>query len=354
MRVFLARALLGGLARKIRRRRAPGRYGATSTATPAAVGRRAVPSGRAVGSREIDGGHARRPDSQAPAPVSGWSRSSPAGHRCGSRWRAVVVVSDERSNAHEFVKVDLVTGAETQLVEHVPTVFDEAGSSLALGSDGESVLANVPAESGGPLQVARLRLADGAMTWLTADLDEYTSVSVARDSLVTTGTEVRKRFWVGDAAGRDVQAVGPEVVSDRGDSLIAWAGQNRILYVAPLPGGSGVGDRSRLRFVPARARRLRSGRRDGRWARSCQPRPQGDVRRADSDGRTRHGLRCNGGSSAGRAGWISCSFYISGPVRPADGMEGGFAAERHRRSSTRGSAPAARGCRPTADGSRPQ
>ncbi len=156
--------------------------------------------------------------------------------------RAVIVpaLDERKGNFAEFVKVDVETGAETPAVGHVPTILMEGGLSLALGADGATVLANLPAESGGPNQVARLRLADGAITWLTADLDDYASVSVAGDNLVTTRTEVRKRFWVGDADGREFQGVGSEVVSDTGDSVISWAGPNRILYAASLAGGSGV------------------------------------------------------------------------------------------------------------------
>jgi Tol biopolymer transport system component len=156
--------------------------------------------------------------------------------------RTVVVPAiDERNgNLAAFVRVDSATGAELPLADHIPAVFDEGGLSLALGPDGASVLANVPAESGGPRQVARLRLADGATTWLTADLDDYTSISVAGDSLVTTRTEGRRQFWVGDAEGREFQAVGSESVSDTDRSVISWTGPNRILYSATLPGGSGV------------------------------------------------------------------------------------------------------------------
>jgi Tol biopolymer transport system component len=153
----------------------------------------------------------------------------------------VVPATDERNgNLAAFVRVDIATGAELPLAEHLPAIFHDGGLSLALGPDGASVLANVPAESGGPRQVARLRLADGATTWLTADLDDYTSVSVAGDSLVTTRTEGRRRFWVGDAEGREFHAVGLESVSDMERSVISWTGPNRILYSATLPGGSGV------------------------------------------------------------------------------------------------------------------
>jgi hypothetical protein len=99
-------------------------------------------------------------------------------------------------------------------------------------------LTNVPAEAGGPPQVARVRLSDGAITWLTASLDEYDGVAAAGDSVISTRGQLRARFWVGDAEGRDFQPVGAE--ADRISSLIAWTGPNRILYSAASAGGTGL------------------------------------------------------------------------------------------------------------------
>ena len=70
---------------------------------------------------------------------------SPTAGRDGGR-------TDERDGNKRFVKVNIEGGAETPLSEHVPAMFAEAGFSLAPGPDGASVLATVPAESGGPDQ----------------------------------------------------------------------------------------------------------------------------------------------------------------------------------------------------------
>jgi len=225
----------------------------------------------------------------------------------------IVAATDERDSKKRFVNVDIETGAETPLAAHAGAMLAEAGLSLALDRDGTSVLANVPAESGGPAQVARLRLADGAISWLTADLDEYTSVSVASDSLVTTRTEVRKRFWIADPEGRELHAVGSELVSDARPSIVAWTGPNRILYAASLPGGRGVwttdvtSGSSQL-LVPGAFRVVATA--DGRTI-LYNP-GQREVWRADSDGR--HALRLpdvTGGVLA-VAPDGSALFYISG------------------------------------------
>lgn len=157
--------------------------------------------------------------------------------------RAIIVAAmDERTgNRAEFVSVDVATGAETPLPAPATANGADLGLSLAMGADGASVLATVSPEPHGPLQIARLRLADGATTWLTADLAEYESINRAGDTLVATRTEVRKRLSIGDAAGREFRAVGSEqLMPERGDSRVTWADATRVLYAAPLPGGSGV------------------------------------------------------------------------------------------------------------------
>jgi eukaryotic-like serine/threonine-protein kinase len=151
--------------------------------------------------------------------------------------RTVVVwARDERKGqaGEQLVKVDIASGAETPLV-----TLADTGGSLALAPDGASVLTSTPAEPGGPLQVARVRLAGGAITWLTTDLDAYRGLRRAGDSLVAARTEVRTRFWVGDGAGRDFTPVGPEVVSDA-RSRIVWTAPDTIAYVASRVGGSGL------------------------------------------------------------------------------------------------------------------
>jgi Tol biopolymer transport system component len=154
--------------------------------------------------------------------------------------RSVVVsATDEREVfSPRLVKVDTVTGAETPLLDQAPPLLARAGFALALGCGGECILTNVPAEAGGPPQVARVRLSDGAITWLTASLDEYDGVAAAGDSVISTRGQLRARFWVGDAEGRDFQPVGAE--ADRISSLIAWTGPNRILYSAASAGGTGL------------------------------------------------------------------------------------------------------------------
>ena len=278
-----------------------------------------VPSGteRSVVVADRDGGHARvvatrkLPLRYPTVAIGGTPDIHPVWLPDG---RAVVVpASDERKGrVGEFVKVEIDTGAEAPLFEHAQGVLDEAGASLALGPDAASVLANVPAESGGPLQVARFRLPDGAVTWLTADLDDYSGVSVAGDNLVTTRTEARKRFWVGDGEGRDFRALGSESVSNTGRSVIAWTGPNRILYAAALPGGSGawtteLGSGSQQLLVPGAGRV--GGTADGRTIVYSIGR---DVWRADGD--STHASRL--GDVMGGVFTIapdgSALFYISG------------------------------------------
>ena len=155
--------------------------------------------------------------------------------------RAVVVwTDDELTGVTSLTKVDIASGVETAVPRHGLNELAGGSFSLAPAPDGASVLTNVPAESGGPPQVARVRLSDGAITWLTTDLDAYSSVSRAADTLATARQEVRRRFWVGDAAGRDFTPVGSDAVSNQGSRRIVWTGPNTITYVASLVGGSGL------------------------------------------------------------------------------------------------------------------
>ena len=279
-----------------------------------------VPSGaeRSVVVSDRDGGHARvvatrkLPLRYPTVAIGGRPDIHPLWLPDG---RTIVVpATDERKGrVAEFAKVDVETGAEAPLAEHVPAILSEAGASLALAADGASLLTNVPAESGGPLQIARLHLADGAITWLTADLDEYNSVSVAGDSLVTSRTEIRKRFWVSDSAGREFQPVGSEVVSDAGDSVIAWAGPNRILYAASLPGGSGawstdLASGSTQLLVPGAHRVVATA--DGHTI--MYDLGHSEVWRADSDGTHAARLPDVVGGSYVVAPDGSALFYISG------------------------------------------
>jgi hypothetical protein len=225
----------------------------------------------------------------------------------------VLETSDERKgNRHDLVKVDIATGAETPLAADAPSVLAEAGGSVALAPDGASVFMDVPAESRGPAQVARVRLSDGAITRLTTDLDAYSGVSRAGDSLVTTRDEVRKRFWVGDGAGRGFTPAGSEAVSNEGDFRIAWTEANTIAYAASLAGGSGLwttdlASGASQMLVPAVSRVMATA--DGHTIVFDRGRA---LWRADADGTHASQLPGATGSLTAIAPDGSAVFYVSG------------------------------------------
>ena len=79
---------------------------------------------------------------------------------------------------------------------------------------------------------------DGTAVPLASDVNRYSSVNAAADLVVTTLEEARSSLWLVDSSGRTVREVGREVSSAM-DSLV-WAGGDRLLYNANLPGGSGI------------------------------------------------------------------------------------------------------------------
>jgi Tol biopolymer transport system component len=156
--------------------------------------------------------------------------------------RAVIVVgTDEREGYNvKLVKVTIATGAEEPVALALPGAIITTAMNMTLSGDGQSLIASVPIEEGGPPQLARIRLSDGYATGLTSDLNEYLGVSRSNDALVTARREVRSGFWIADAAGNNAQPAGPDVPAAVGSGRFAWLSDHRILYAASLVGGSGL------------------------------------------------------------------------------------------------------------------
>ena len=148
----------------------------------------------------------------------------------------ILVGADEaRGNESQIVKVDLATGNETILMNNRAN-GGGPGQSLALAPDGRSFVRNAVTDDGF-MQVVR-ETPSGGVTQLTNDLDQYSGVSVAADSLVTARREVRTSLTILDAAGRELSEAGRELPAQMNG--LAWSGTDRLLYAAALSGGAGL------------------------------------------------------------------------------------------------------------------
>jgi Tol biopolymer transport system component len=153
----------------------------------------------------------------------------------------IVVGTSEREGGRvQLLRVTIATGAEEPMPLALPTAVIIGAMNMTLSSDGQSLIASMSIDEGGPAQLVRIRLSDGSVTALTSDLNEYFGASRSNDALVTARQEVRSGFWIADAAGNNAQPSGPDVPAAVGAGRFGWLSDHRIFYAASLVGGSGL------------------------------------------------------------------------------------------------------------------
>lgn len=148
--------------------------------------------------------------------------------------RSLAVMTQDDRRGLQLARVDLETGAETELrtLEGATTLH----GGLALGRDGESITINQRDQ--GPPQVVRVGLRGGNVTLLTNDLARYGGVSAAGDAIVTTRYQTTSSLWMADASDRNARQIGRDVSAGVGG--LWWAGASQLLYTATMAGGGGI------------------------------------------------------------------------------------------------------------------
>jgi len=121
----------------------------------------------------------------------------------------------------QIVIVDVASG-----MEHVVPLDGELKSVGWLSRD--ALVVSRRADLGQPIQLWRVSYADGKLSRLTNDLNDYAGIDLTADrtSLVTSQSDTRVGVWVGDASATAfTEAVSPA----RGGRDVAWA-SDRLLY----------------------------------------------------------------------------------------------------------------------------
>ncbi len=173
----------------------------------------------------------KRPLRYANIPLVGRADTRPVWFPDG---RSLAVMTQDDRRGLQLTRVDLETGAETELLTLEGATTSHGG--LALGRDGESITIN-QRDQGSP-QVVRVGLRSGEVTLLTNDLARYGGVSAAGDAIVTTRYQTTSSLWVTDASGRNARQIGRDASS--GVSGLCWIGASQLLYTATMADGSGL------------------------------------------------------------------------------------------------------------------
>jgi Tol biopolymer transport system component len=188
---------------------------------------------------EDDGGNARvLTTRQIPARFDSLSLLAQPGAR--PAWsldgRVIAVLGGLQSGSQErqVVFVNTNTGTEQSVPLRGAVPFFPAYGLDWL--DPDSLVLN-QVESSGLSQLWRLEYPGGAVTRLTNDLTDYMDVNMtaARDSLVTTKTDLRVAIWVSDGAGANGKEVVPPLQSSGTLQNVTWAA-DRLLFTG-MSGG---------------------------------------------------------------------------------------------------------------------
>ena len=150
--------------------------------------------------------------------------------------RVIAVFGADLSTSRtEVVFVDVATGKET--------VRDSRGGFLPQGLawlGANDLLLSQPKTLGSPVQLWRMSYADGVVSPLTNDLNNYLGADITTDraGVVTSREDHRLALWVGDAAGvrgADVTASFPYGPSNP----VQWAG-DRLIFGTTINGVPGI------------------------------------------------------------------------------------------------------------------
>jgi Tol biopolymer transport system component len=146
--------------------------------------------------------------------------------------RTIAVFGGKGLPQTQIVFVNVSTGMEVAL--------ESRGSFLPQGvvwQDASSIILSQPATTGAPVQLWRMSYPQGAVSRLTNDLNSYLGpgFDAEHNSLVTSRSDIRASFWVGDGAATRGEEVVPSAPVGSPFVIVGWAGE-RLFYEASVNG----------------------------------------------------------------------------------------------------------------------
>jgi Tol biopolymer transport system component len=156
-----------------------------------------------------------------------WAGDAGNGPAWSPDGRQVAVVGDDERGSNITI-VDIAT--ETERVIATPPT---SAAGIAWVDEHRLILSRSDQQQS-PAQLWRMTLPAGKLTRVTNDLSDYEGVSISldRDSLVTTRSERRASVWAGDASGESGAEIVPPFIDHGATGLpLTWA-SDRLLYTA--------------------------------------------------------------------------------------------------------------------------